>query len=134
MFTLYIKDTRRIHKNPQKSPESTISKKSTQNKTSKHNLQINLEKDFGYTDDDVVKELSEALSDLGSKRMDTAGRPNDDELPKSPFGLAAQQERHLTFRYCRNSKYRVVRPVRDNILLTFDYKPAPMVVVVVGTY
>ena len=52
-----------------------------------------MEKDFGYTDDDVVKELSEALSDLGSKRMDTAGRPNDDELPKNPFGLAAQQER-----------------------------------------
>jgi len=58
-------------------------------------LQINLEKDFGYTDDDVVKELSEALSDLGSKRMDTAGRPNDDELPKSPFGLAAQQMAQL---------------------------------------
>ena len=56
-------------------------------------LQINLEKDFGYTDDDVVNELKEALSDLGSKRMDTAGRPTDEELPKSPFGLAAQQER-----------------------------------------
>ena len=55
-------------------------------------LQINLEKDFGYTDDDVVNELKEALSDLGSKRMDTAGRPSDEELPKSPFGLAAQQE------------------------------------------
>ena len=57
-------------------------------------LQINLEKDFGYSDDDVVNELKEALSDLGSKRMDTAGRPSDEELPKSPFGLAAQQESH----------------------------------------
>merc|ERR1719229_1994826 len=58
-------------------------------------LQINLEKDFGYTDDDVVNELKEALSDLGSKRMDTAGRPSDEELPKSPFGLAAQQMERL---------------------------------------
>ena len=58
-------------------------------------MQINLEKDFGYSDDDVVNELKEALSDLGSKRMDTAGRPTDEELPKNPFGLAAQQEREM---------------------------------------
>ena len=62
-----------------------------------YKLQINLEKDFGYSDDDVVNELKEALSDLGSKRMDTAGRPNEDELPKNPFGLAAQQERLRNF-------------------------------------
>ena len=70
-------------------------KKSAQNFNTLQTIQINLEKDFGYTDDDVVKELQEALSDLGSKRMDTAGRPTDEELPKNPFGLAAQQERHM---------------------------------------
>ncbi len=50
-------------------------------------LQINLERDFGYEDDVVVDKLKEALSELGSNRLDTAGRAPPDELPQRPFGM-----------------------------------------------
>jgi hypothetical protein len=55
-------------------------------------LQINLEKDFGYDDDVAIEKLKEVLSELGSNRLDTAGRAPTDELAQRPFGMV----QHLT--------------------------------------
>ncbi len=50
-------------------------------------LQINLEKDFGVDDDAAIDNLRELINALASNRMDSPGRPPQEELPQRPFGL-----------------------------------------------
>jgi len=51
-------------------------------------LQKTMESDFGYEDDYVIETaLKEALAELRSSRLHTAGPPPDSERPQKPFGL-----------------------------------------------
>lgn len=50
-------------------------------------LQYKLQKNFGYTDNFVIKTLETSLSDLRSKKLEfTPASTSDNEFPKSPLG------------------------------------------------
>lgn len=49
-------------------------------------LQTKLHKDFGYNDDYVIRALEESMNKLLGCKMDLPPKPQDNELPKEPFG------------------------------------------------
>lgn len=54
-------------------------------------LQEDLEKDFGYDDDEVIKALFKSIQDLRKKKLDRpSDEPSIDELPSKPFGFKAE--------------------------------------------
>lgn len=51
-------------------------------------LQEDLEKDFGYGDDEAIEALFKSIKDLKSKKLDKpSDEPSVDELPSKPFGI-----------------------------------------------
>lgn len=54
-------------------------------------LQEDLEKDFGYGDDEAIEALFKSIKDLKSKKLDRpSDEPNVEELPSKPFGIVKQ--------------------------------------------
>lgn len=50
-------------------------------------LQYKLQKNFGYTDNYVIKKLEETMIELKAKRMDLPPPPGEEELPKCEMGI-----------------------------------------------
>lgn len=55
-------------------------------------LQIQLNKDFGYDDDYVIKYLEQSMADLKKYKMDLPPPPSQCELPKYEFGRFIEPE------------------------------------------
>ena len=54
-------------------------------------LQIDLEKDFGYHDDEAIEELRKSIDQLHKYKMDVPlEAPSELERPSKPFGLISQ--------------------------------------------
>lgn len=69
----------RLHK-------KTILKKNLEE--SIHFLQEDLEKDFGYEDDEVIEALFKSIKELKRQKLDKpSDEPSADELPSRPFGI-----------------------------------------------
>lgn len=49
-------------------------------------LQTQLYRDFGYTDDNVIRVLEQSMIDLQRYKMDLPPPPGDNELPRQPLG------------------------------------------------
>lgn len=55
-------------------------------------LQEDLEKDFGYNDDEVIVALFKSIKDLKSQKLDRpSDEPSVDELPSKPFGMVMEE-------------------------------------------
>lgn len=50
------------------------------------NFQVQLFKDFGYTDDEAIDGLENNMKELKKAKFDYPGPPPPDELPKRPLG------------------------------------------------
>lgn len=50
-------------------------------------IQVQLQKDFGYDEDHVIKALEQSMEELRKAKMDVPPPPGDNELPKGPFGV-----------------------------------------------
>lgn len=60
-------------------------------------LQVDLEKDFGYDDDEVVEALFKSIKELKSQKLDKpANEASVEELPSKPFGIELDQSRQAT--------------------------------------
>ncbi|XP_015784393.1 USP6 N-terminal-like protein [Tetranychus urticae] len=56
-------------------------------------LQIDLEKDFGYLDDQAIRELQIAINELRKQKMESPAKTNTDaEKPTRPFGMLLQAD------------------------------------------
>ena len=54
-------------------------------------LQVDLEKDFGYDDDEVIEALFNSMKELKNRKLDRpADEPSADELPSKPFGIESE--------------------------------------------
>lgn len=49
-------------------------------------LQTQLYRDFGYSDDNVIRVLEQSMADLHKYKMDLPPPPGDNELPRQPLG------------------------------------------------
>lgn len=51
-------------------------------------LQVDLEKDFGYDDDEVIDSVFKSIKELKRRKLDRpSDEPSADELPTKPFGM-----------------------------------------------
>lgn len=48
---------------------------------------MKLPKNFGYGDDVTIESLQRCMEDLKKNKLDYAGQPPAEELPKKPFGV-----------------------------------------------
>ena len=50
-------------------------------------IQVKLPKNFEYADDVTIESLQRCMEDLKKNKLDYAGSPPAEELPKKPFGV-----------------------------------------------
>lgn len=50
-------------------------------------LQTQLHRDFGHSDDYVIRVLEQSMSDLKRFKMDLPPPPGENEFPRQPLGL-----------------------------------------------
>jgi hypothetical protein len=56
-------------------------------------LQVDLEKDFGYDDDEVIESVFKSIKELKRQKLDRpSDEPSADELPTKPFGIESKQQ------------------------------------------
>nr|CAD7453849.1 unnamed protein product [Timema tahoe] len=79
-------------------------------------LQVRLERDFGFDDDASMASLERSLEELKKSKLDYAGTPPPNEMPKRPFGTFTEP----TFerKTGRRSEFSTVeRVTRENVVL-----------------
>jgi hypothetical protein len=50
-------------------------------------LQVRLEKDYGFEDDEAMTNLEKCMDELRKSKLDTPGTAPNHELPQKPFGM-----------------------------------------------
>lgn len=66
-------------------------------------LQIKLEQDFGYSDDEVMIALFDSIQELSKRNLHLPAHPSPIELPQKPFGLGTKPSNAFLNGYPSNS-------------------------------
>ncbi|XP_065213001.1 USP6 N-terminal-like protein [Planococcus citri] len=80
-------------------------------------LQVKLPKNFDLSDDIVIENLQKCMEDLRKSKLDYAGLPPTNELPKEPFGLFKPDKTFEQKTVGRRREFTSVEKLtRDNVL------------------
>lgn len=83
-----------------------------------HYLQVQLQKDFGYDDDFVIKSLEQCSEDLRKAKMELPPTALDSEFPQKPFGVFVEPTKDEKIGH-RKSDFSVIeKEVTDGVIKT----------------
>lgn len=83
-----------------------------------HFLQVELQKDFGFDDDYVIKSLEQCSEDLRKAKMDKPPPATESEFPQKEFGIFVEPSKSEIIGHRKSDFSEIEKEVTENVIKT----------------
>lgn len=83
-----------------------------------HYLQVKLQKDFGFDEDFVIKQLEQSFEELRKAKMDFPPPALEAEFPQKPFGVYVEPTKDEKIGHRKSDFTEIEKEVTENVIKT----------------